>query len=72
MNQTIANARFMNDAMLGIKDMETMVGTMMVMTVRKIVMQFKDIVLQVQFKLLDISPTTLATTEFQPSGKKII
>ncbi len=69
MDKPIPDARFMDDAMLRIKDMEPMIRAVAIAASRQFFLQGKDIVLQVPLELLNVHSPPLAAAELTPSGK---
>ncbi|MEK7620281.1 MAG: hypothetical protein AAB413_03530 [Patescibacteria group bacterium] len=62
----------MDDPVLRVEDVETVVGTMAVRPCNKLLVERKDVVLQVAFKLLHVLPPSLPTPELLPRGEKIL
>lgn len=71
-HQSVAHARFVDHPMLGVKDVEPVVGAVTIPTRHEVVVQLKHVVLQMSLKLLHVLPPPLATVELVPGMKKIL
>lgn len=72
MHQPVTDGRLVDDPMLGVKNVETVIGTVTVLPIDQLVVERKNIVLQMSLKLLHVLPPSLATAKFPPSRKKIL
>lgn len=72
MHEAITNGRLVDHAMLRIKDVEAMIWSMPIRSALKVVMQVKNMILEMALELPHIGFGTLPASEFTPGGKKII
>lgn len=72
MDKSISHDGFVYDSMLGIKEMKTVIVTMLVLVTNKIVVQRNDVVLQIPFKFLYVTPTALPAAKLTPGRKNVL